>query len=361
MFKLIDNYLYLFGAKVVVNSWKVRNINNLLLIVYLYDVIMTIVSHGSFQQKQIFMGLSFYSFLIIAILNHLIFRSKRTNIVELLKCIESFKSKSVRQQMLKVTKLLLIVHSIFTFSLSYIFIDLVKNGISQHFRRELLNYYWWTNDISPIYQLLYYIRTVYAIIGRDHWINMTALPFAYYTISIELIKQDMLKFYMQQKSMDAKVLKQILIISRHVEHAKSTMNQLFGPFPLMWLSYLFLGETGAIQFIYLSIQTEQHLWLTLIKAIFFGKQIVFVFGVICLINHHISNSHQLCEQLSTRLYAQMSLTNPIQSNLITCLANQLQKSINYSACGLFDLNESLLLSFAAGLISFTVMFLQISA
>jgi len=362
MFILLDNYLLLSGVKINITSITHRVVNLLFYWMYTTDIVISMVAPLYWNIKNMLMLSSHLLFLTSALFTQQLLFFKRTQIEQFMSEIRTLGRDEVRLELFRVSrKILVVLIVINSFEiLNYIGMANVP------FKREAVDYYWTDPDDLTIYHRIWFeIRSFYVRVARNQWMSFSALPYVYLAIAIELIKQSIIEQYAKHfkihHNSSISVLKQLLSSMNKIESIKQEFDQLFGIFPLLWFQFIFFATSGIALFCYDMFTQNQTLYASS-QAISFTKYLIVPFLVIFIVNHQTNQTKSKCEQLANTLTESITEnTNPNVTHLIRICQTKLNLTFNYTAYGLFELNNGLLLSFGSGLLSFTVMFLQLSS
>ena len=342
MFKHIDILLLLYGAKIYIDSKPIKWLN------YSFGAIFIIDTLGSlyrmiliFARKPITdvlpVFIEYLSFMICGLINQYLMVKKRHVIRSMVDRLNRISSQSMRSKQhyleLRLFWLNWISAIFCLLTVTVAFINYVQTQ-PYHF-------------LNMMYSL---VRLLYVGLIREQYLNMSAIPYTYLATSIELVKQDTVRKAIIRSSDD---IYRLMVKVRNLNRWKHEFEREFRIFPFLWYSFLFIGATGVLS------SNELTTDVTRLESIFyvitFFSHLVVVFYYTYYISEQVAATQEVLE-------SKVSEFEKISQNwsMLNYVGSTLTKDVKYTAIGLFELNSGLILSFASGLISFTVMFLQMS-
>lgn len=362
MFQYIDSYLLVFGVKVYRNHWIVKVINNLFFVLYAYDIVATNwIAIVKPDEKMTFWSRSSYSlYLLSSLFTQLLMRSKRTRIIKLVDKVNRMMTKGVRRRLLFAVALAVSMQLVSIIgSLYFWYSRVIAEGFERGIPRDMLQFYWWTDIYTRPYKLIMMFFYGYRAIARDQWALMSSLVYCYFAVAIEISKQNILAAFKQYRKYNAANIKESLQTLRHVDQLKRKFNDIFNVFPLLSFGFLFISMAGYIQLVVTLYRASTSFLVSLAYIVGFTKDLVLLFAVNCIVTRYTDHTSTICDSLTSRLYDRVSTTDPNQSHMTSLLLHELQTRIPYDAAGLFTLDRSMFLGFVGGVVSFTVMILQL--
>lgn len=146
---------------------------------------------------------------------------------------------------------------------------------------------------------------------------------------------------------------------KNILRYKHQFERVFNIFPFLWFGYLFLTTSGYFSRIIYHLESRD-IQLHLSKLIVHLLNLVFAFGVIFFESHlkgRLSEDLNLVCDLLIRKQQSKNIYDVIQCEK---LRDELLVPFNYTGRDMFNLNKGFVMSFLGALITFTVMFLQLS-
>ena len=337
MFQFMDSLLVLYGARVRLNLKVVKVVN------FIFRAFFVIFfSNQLFNSwKRIFEPIRSSTLLVkIAIDVDLIYGLltqylliKRRHFVQThLDQVFQLSNCSTRSKLFKMEVILFLVNWLIAassiVSVFYRFIDDNRN----------------LDTIETIEVL----ARLYIALVAEQWINASAFPYLYLATSIELIKQ----VGIQHVRLDPL---QLIAVVRNCNRMKEKFESRFRMFPFLWYSYLFLGATGTLANRHVTSNATSVIAISF--YVVFLSRLIFIFALTWMINEQMSKTQKLIENKM----AELINSNKFKWSTLNFVQSQVTKNVTYTAIGLFELNSGIILSFASGLVTFTVMFLQLSS
>ena len=345
MFLLIDFGLMLVGCSIVlVNRSKWFQWINILfgLFATLYYIYLAFVVIC--RPNTTFWGsLENWSFIIGNTMTRLLFISKRTKLRLLLKQIKSMADISTSRFLKRLEMLMVFLYLMsLTIAINYTLVT-VSDPIALKSTSEW--FWFWLDRITFRHQMAFATLMWYKAMVRDQWMKVTILVYVYIAIALEKLANQQISRWLPIKTL--KNMQTCLITKHQNLSMKEQFVDIVKLLPLNWLVWIFLGTSSVIV-----ESSGLQLWY-MIDII---EHLVIVFGAIFFINYHRDQNRSLCQLVIRNFVNQSSLDK--YSN-IEYIKSELMSDVEYTAFGLFNLNNGLLLSFMSGLITFTVMFIQL--
>ncbi|KAI1285865.1 hypothetical protein HDE_11323 [Halotydeus destructor] len=342
------------GAKVYRPTVKLKVVNAFFMVL-LYGILLYIYifADGFFDEPTLIGHLGIWCRITMPLVTHIIFAIKRKRIADLMlkisKRIEDFDERKIR--LFSARLLLLYVFSFTCFLSMYIYMAVYEpstmaQNVRFYFTIESENCRWYHIVISNVVDVI--------LLGFiiPHWPVVSAAIYVTILFSISKIEDNLMINNLNTiqslggvnncitQQLDLKVL-------------KSDFNQIFNIFPLLWYAGLFLQSSGLIVY----LVTEEYGIYSLWRIACFVLLLIVTTGrmVIVISDQEKTKSRQKCildnfsvENMDIQMFAS-------QSKLIRILS----ETTKHNAI-LFKLDERLILAFASALVTFTVMFTQIS-
>ena len=149
-------------------------------------------------------------------------------------------------------------------------------------------------------------------------------------------------------------MKCMRIYWRKICFVRCRFERLFTWYPLLTFGYTYLKT--ILFLIYFKSKTFQFDYQMTTSLYYLSISIVIPIVLVCFIDHANGKSRQLVEQLVSE--------SLVDDNLSDCeqLLNEINQNykMKFTAYGLFTLNKRLLLGFASALVSFSILFMQLS-
>jgi len=217
------------------------------------------------------------------------------------------------------------------------------------------------------YDVYLYLRfLVFIPFHRSHWSSLSVIVYMYF---INIINKIELKFLTSTLSkVEESVIAENTISCRHVLRMRCKIADIrhqfeacVNVFPFLWFSALFISSSGHLQLIknYGDHGTHSHVttnWL-IMELLSYAINACFAFRLLIKIRAENNDINHQCVLLSQSIIRNVHNVEFKQS-----LLNDLEKGQSIEATGwsLFVLDKSLILSFVGSLITFSILFTQIS-
>lgn len=362
MFKYIDAYLLFFGVKIYRHHWAIALLNNLFFVLYVYDLIVVFWTQAvSPQENTTYLSRStFVLYLLSSLVTQLVMRWRGSRIMTLHREVNRMMTKEVRQRLRSTVVVTHCINSISIVAMLYFqYSRVISKGIDSGVPQHVMVIFWWTKTYTRPYKLVTMFLYGYRAIASDQWAVMSSLVYCYLAAAIEIVKQNILLIFKQCGRLSAADLKESVLILRRVEKLKCDFNDTFNIFPLFSFGFLFVGTAGYLRMIVTLYKTSEDFIVSLAYMLGLVRDMVVLFALNYIVNRHIDHTSSIRDSLASQLHAHVSTGDLNQSNQTVLLLRQMEETVTYDAGGLFTLHKSMLLGFLGGLISFTVMILQL--
>ena len=344
MFWTIDVMLMTFGCSI-----NLTTKSNLFLIInwiFRLWLILDTIHHlivKLHKPSHMFTGImEDISFTTAIIVTQVILTMKHFKIRHMLRKITS-RVDVYTQQYLTILSILLVIR--YSFSLmvgfGYTLTILTNNAL---YEKSIRNYLFWVNEYTSLHRAIFTAMRWFKGLCRDLWFLIGLTIYVYIAVAIERLTYQRMEFGLRANSLDD--MHQLLHIKQRIVVMKEEFEGTFNLLPLIWLNYIFQSATGTF-----ATHGDVKTWF-LVELV---QSLITVFGAIFFINYNRNRCHQLNRRILIRFLNKW--------NLNTCpnieyIKSELLFDIEYTAFGLFKLDNGLILSFMSGLVTFTVMFLQ---
>ena len=146
-----------------------------------------------------------------------------------------------------------------------------------------------------------------------------------------------------------------IVRARHIHDMGQEFEQLFNLFPAMWLLSFLLQSTG-----YLVLFLDETMRVELIVGEWFilGVQMILCATTIAIVIHRKSQIAQQAENLCKSMIASAGVQLNTNHSM---LVKELERSLTLTGYGQFEIKPSLLISFIGSVITFSVLFIQLTA
>ena len=364
MFKYFDYYFMILGIKFLRSNWIITLINNLIFILITCSSLAILVIR-SFDQTQWLVKLTYILGNGCFIFCNLWFRYKRQLVLNYRRQLElkfDNQSKSELRRFYRITIRTIIIRFLIIFSAFGYFYS--QTPAEDQVRSFTANQTLIRGNPMVNY-LLHYVDLIQTI-GQLHWIQFGSNIYSYVAVSIEVHKRQWIRKIMATIDLNQNQLIRLLIeLDRH-RQLSNHFEQHFNILPLTWLSFIFVGVSGSLR--HLSSENVTSPAAQLMTYSMIGSTAIVMFAMIHSVNQGIEQTQSFYHQLYQKLTISMShiqtipniRTSDRSGYIFLAIKLDIEKKTIYTASGLFDLNNGLIITFTSGLISFTVMFLQLS-
>ena len=344
MFFLIDSILMSFGCSLTLSNRSILyKVINIFLGVWLtLDNIHFVAGRLYKPSHSLTTNLRAISFITGVVTTQVLLILRRRKIGRLLTKLITL-TDTTTQQYLKKLSIALIAHYILSlirgigFTLSIVTNDNVLE-------RSVRGFFFWSDQVGNGHKILFPVTRLFKGLVRDQWNHIGLTLYVYIAISIEKLAHRRME--MELATNELKDMIDILIIKQKFDSMRGDFEQLFNLLPLIWFSWVFQGSSEVF-----TIKGNLKTWFFLDL----GQNLISLFGAIFFINYHRNRCHQLNQRIFYK-FANKWKFNTISN--IQLIKTQLISNVEYTALGLFRLDNGLLLSFISGLVTFTVMALQ---
>ena len=359
----------LFGTKLTIAT----RFDKLSIVMSTYVYILLIQSiyntltfdHDDHQNfRRIFLKFSQVSSMLIAIglQLQLVFNRKRlmSNLRSNLKILSPGSVQKLRR--LAILSLLMYISTTIIWSLPMVtsILKYPESNVLLYFDNSRLNEYYELKLIVTAINLIFTIPSL-------NWIGFTTCFYYFYFQSIHLNSVDILDYYLKQWSMIAnkqqvapqsslsikKQLMNLKSVMARKERFESDMNL----WPLLWFGYFLTTCAGYI--VGLGDQLYELTYVVLLIIVAIVMTAIEFFTVI-KIDQSMSSEQSLGQKLIDTI--ETNRYEPLTIDHLT-LINEIRRLVKFdiTGCQLFSLNKPFLLSFSSGLVTFSVLFIQITS
>ncbi|KAI1292767.1 hypothetical protein HDE_06850 [Halotydeus destructor] len=203
------------------------------------------------------------------------------------------------------------------------------------------------------YQVFTYIRfLLYVPWQRNQWILLTvALYCKTYDLIVHL-REALLDNVRNTLVTDEPYLKAAIVSKRKLDVYMKRFEKIYNVFPFMWFSYLFVRSSGFILYLMKANTT-----LKLIGPVLnYASDLLIIFAMLLHLDRTEGRLAEKVDECDNWLFE----VCPKFSDLSSKLRSELRKKVKCTAMSYFELNRTLVLSFSGSLITFTVLFVQLS-
>ena len=346
MFDYIDYTLILCGCKLFINSTISKVVNNVFFAYYILDTLYTLIGMFKiFTLGDISHFIEYLVFVASGLVTVLLLRKKRAAILSLANEIKRFETPVIKRKLRHLSLILSVSHWMLTTS-----------AISTHSMMSYGNLakqvglidYCDSGRCSILIQSIAINRLLFYIFVREQFMKMSSMVYCYHAYAIELITQDGINFQDIHKMVD---IRDLVSFNTRMNNLRTKFNAIYNIFPFINYSYLFLGMAGMI-----SDCSKSPIDLVSISYIaMFGQHVIVQLVMTLTINRQIKSTMSVVDR---KFHEISHMTNNFA--LLVYLKSELSTFVDYTAADLFSLKNEFILSFVGGLVSFTVMFLQLS-
>ena len=365
MFVLIDYVLLTFGVMVYTEHRYLRALNYLFRYLYFISLVyeLFISFKNGLSGAKLNMLFEYYVYFFLAISSQILVARKANSIRQLNTYLMQIADIEVKQKLRRYAFCLFMFHWFCT-TLGIVawFYNIVAHGLEARLENNR-GYFFWIADFRLGLAVCVIMRNLIAGIAREQWIHNSAIVYIYFAVAIELIKHRSMSRLLIEDNDEhhnnhyhEKQLKKLIVIKRYFDRLKMEFESIFSVFPLMWFSYLFIGASGNIAYSAQNLQDpEMYAFLAL-----FVRNLLVSFVIVFLINSFDYTNQVLCFDKCSTLFNELSNARNDEIAAITATQIELGRQIAYTGGGLFQLTSGFILSFVSGLVTFTVMFVQMS-
>lgn len=300
------------------------------------------------------------SYYIYSIVHCLVFYSKRYQIVVLIREIASHLKNSQLLRLRQVSIKLMICFIIVL--LHYITSQVLEWFIGEGFAAlsvKLLN----VPQSSPYYTYIcVFVTFYYHVLTAPfyHWYTQSFALFIWILVAVYYVEYNYFEFLVSSTTRDANFFKTQFLKRQAISKLKSNIDDTLNVFPLLWFAYLFFALVG---------------WTLYARNLFIGieivKTVILMYTsfemviwtiMIFMVPLAISKLNRLVSSMADAAITNIVATDCGDNLQKALLINELKTNadIKRSAQTLFYINNEFLLGFIGAIVSFSVLFAQLS-
>ncbi|KAI1289923.1 hypothetical protein HDE_08166 [Halotydeus destructor] len=210
-------------------------------------------------------------------------------------------------------------------------------------------YFYWNRPIRWYHITFVYVEHIYQPLVSFNWHIITISLYVYIFKAIAYAQRNNLRIMLLGKHLNKDHLNMVCSQKR-LNMMKKRCDKLLGIFPFLWMASFFVRASGLIAALTAPKQTDQ-----------IGTIILLVYDAFVVLYAILSISYleDKNEDDIDRLIVTL-LRNGHGIESLDVIIQITQEKVQLTALNFFVINKSLLLNFTASLITFTVLFLQIS-
>ena len=350
MFDVVDSILLAFGLKIIQRSRIIKIINLLCLNFVIIDCCYHLIYDWLIPNNVIF---SLKAGFVLHIVSFFVVHHRfRTNRIRLRRLYESINRRNVVP--LKVMLILIgfyLMASIL--NIGVYFIGIFVNGI--YLSPEMA--YLMGESTSLGFKIIYIVRHLYFSFVRDNWNQIVILPFVYFTVAIEIDQQRYLKDHPLTSFGNKPKIHDLLSHKKSSDKMRAIVEHIFTFSHLVIAFVIFMATTADIVYI---VRAKLPLSYIAIVATRTTVRIVNLFVTVLIVNHYRTSTIILIHDMIGNAIKEYRLIGQFDVCLVDGFQRQMTSSVDYTGGGLYKLDRSFVLSYLGGLISFTIIFLQLS-
>ena len=210
-----------------------------------------------------------------------------------------------------------------------------------------------SKTLNPIVKYVIIIWRYLCILLTSNFLYLMIFIYVSYILLISKISHSFIANFREYIKNNS--LKCMRIYWRKICYVRCRFERLFTWYPLLTFAYTYLKT--ILFLIYFKSQTFKFDYKMTTSLYYLSISIVIPIVLVCFIDHANSESRQLVEQLVSE--------SLIDDDLADCeqLLNEINQNykMKFTAYGLFTLDKRLLVGFTSALISFSILFMQLSA
>ncbi|KAI1288513.1 hypothetical protein HDE_09373 [Halotydeus destructor] len=346
----VDSLLFLLGIKLEIGSKFTQTINWIAFVFALIYVLADSVFSTLFQPKSfaLLTKLRYVSQCSCPLITMMYVKYNRVKMAALVRSTVNSLDHVSKRYLVKLSLIGVILYLIFVLRVLYRHVYYFT--IAEFYDEVRL----FTNASDQItwYQLFYGVLDLFvSYFFTRQWLLITTHFYVFTFVAISCMQLNFLQRLSLNHEDSAAFYRQMTTRWRKLNTLKSDFNDLFGVFPVLWFSNILLKSSGVI--INASFVNDSFyvmVWQILVL------QVIVIFTalvIIVLVQNRISM--QVDEYIGTKL-----LTSSLNDISKIFFADELHRKPCMTALSMFELNGSLVVGYLGSLITFTVLFIQIS-
>ncbi|KAI1289925.1 hypothetical protein HDE_08167 [Halotydeus destructor] len=220
-----------------------------------------------------------------------------------------------------------------------------------HASEEAETYYFYWNKPIRWYHVVYvYAEHTYQPLVWFHWHIITIPLYIFVFKAIAYAQKNQLNSACHTNQLSSVDVLHLAQVQKSLNIMKKHCNNILGIFPFLWISSSFIRASGLIASI-ITIDENDRAGI----FILFAYDAFVVFYAILSISYVEEQNGVLIDKLIVKILRTGHIIGGFD-----VMVHIIQEKVKLTALNIFEFNKSLLLSFTASLISFTVLFLQMS-
>lgn len=356
----IDIMTLMIGVKLLPGRRYVQVLNYFLYVVYICNIVVSFVLHiTTLTDGKLLSWVKLKYYLVCAFAVQTLLALKRKQLITLFADVIAQCSPSQQRLLTRLSFATLAMYCCCAVVSIVGYHEQIK---AENFERTAKMFYGWTYEEMNVWQIMF----VYAHLGfvipvlRNQWLNCALFVHTFALVGIDIVTTNFLCKAHTAISMgpSAELFKHLIKTKRKYDQLKRNLEE-FNLLPFLWFSYMFVALSGYISHLRHVLKLQRFWMRVMVLLSRFLIDSTFIIGQLLYMRYAKGKHDDIKRNIETKL-DELQGVGAQYCMMNRDLKDAIKEEVCLTGLGIITLDQKLIINFMSAIVTFTVLFIQIT-